>query len=274
MTWAPRAVALDIDGTLLKWVDGQTDEYETITPQVYDAVHRALDAGAHIILASGRSPHGMTRIADLLELPREGADRLWIVASNGAVIFRYPPMEVVHEETFDAAPAVAAVLEHHPRALVAVEERGIGGYRVNRVFPEGELSGEQLITEVDNIIGQPVSRVIIRDPDATAEDFVELGARLGLHGTDYVVGWTAWLDLSPVGVSKASGLQLVCDRIGLTAADVLAIGDGRNDIEMLAWAGRGVAMGQAVDEVKAAADGIALSVRDEGAAVEMDRWFS
>ena len=43
---------------------------------------------------------------------------------------------------------------------------------------------------------------------------------------------------------------------------------------MLAWAGRGVAMGQAVDEVKAAADGIALSVRDEGAAVEMDRWFS
>ncbi len=274
MSWLPRAVALDIDGTLLKWVDGQEEEYETITAPVYDAVHRALDAGAHIILASGRSPHGMTRIADLLDLPREGADRLWIVASNGAVVFRYPPMEVVHEETFDAAPAVAAVLEHHPRALVAVEERGIGGYRVNRVFPDGELSGEQLITEVDKIIGEPVSRVIIRDPDATAEDFLELGARLGLHGTDYVVGWTAWLDLSPVGVSKASGLQHVCDRIGLEAADVLAIGDGRNDIEMLRWAGRGMAMGQATDDVKAAADAVALTVYDEGAAVEMDRWFA
>ena len=162
------------------------------------------------------------------------------------------------------------MLEHHPHALVAVEERGVGGYRVNRVFPEGELSGEQLITQVDDIVGEPVSRVIIRDPDATADDFIELAARLGLHGTDYVVGWTAWMDLSPVGVSKASGLQHVCDAIGgLGAADVLAIGDGRNDIEMLQWAGRGVAMGQAVDEVKAAADVVTDSVHDEGAAVEI-----
>ena len=271
--WTPRVVALDIDGTLLKWVDGQTEDYETIPEPVHDAVHRALDAGAHIVLSSGRSPHGMTRIADLLHIPREDADRLWIVASNGAVVFRYPPMEVVHEETFDAAPAVAAVLEHHPRALVAVEERGVGGYRVNRVFPEGELSGEQLITHVDDIVGEPVSRVIIRDPEATADDFIELAARLGLHGTDYVVGWTAWLDLSPVGVSKASGLAHVCAELGLDASDVLAIGDGRNDIEMLQWAGRGVAMGQAVDEVKAAADDVTASVVDEGAAVEMSRWF-
>jgi hydroxymethylpyrimidine pyrophosphatase-like HAD family hydrolase len=208
-----------------------------------------------------------------LDIPREEADQLWIVASNGAVVFRYPPMDVVHEETFDAAPAVAAVLEHHPDALVAVEERGVGGYRVNRVFPPGELSGEQLITEVGDIVGEPVSRVIIRDPAATADDFIGLAARLGLHGTDYVVGWTAWMDLSPVGVSKASGLQHVCDKLGLGADEVLAIGDGRNDIEMLRWAGRGVAMGQSVDEVKAAADHVTASVNDEGAAVELSRWF-
>jgi Cof subfamily protein (haloacid dehalogenase superfamily) len=271
--WVPKVVALDIDGTLLKWVDGQTEDYETISVPVHDAVHRALDAGAHIVLASGRSPHGMTTIADLLQIPREDAGRLWVVASNGAVVFRYPPMEVVHEETFDAAPAVAAVLEHHPGALVAVEERGVGGYRVNRVFPEGELSGEQLITAVDDIVGEPVSRVIIRDPHATADDFIELAARLGLHGTDYVVGWTAWLDLSPVGVSKASGLEHVCDKLGVSPAEVLAIGDGRNDIEMLRWAGRGVAMGQAVEEVRVAADAVTATVQDEGAAVEMSRWF-
>ncbi len=271
--WQPKVVALDIDGTLLKWVDGQTEDYETISAPVHDAVARALDAGAHIVLSSGRSPHGMTRIADMLNLPRDGADRLWVVASNGAVVFRYPPMEVVHEETFDAAPAVSAVLEHHPDALVAVEERGVGGYRVNRVFPDGELSGEQLITEVSDIVGEPVSRVIIRDPAATADDFVALAGRLGLHGTDYVVGWTAWLDLSPVGVSKASGLQHVCDKLGVDADDVLAIGDGRNDIEMLRWAGRGVAMGQSVEEVKAAADDVTATVNDEGAALELDRWF-
>ena len=80
-----------------------------------------------------------------------------------------------------------------------------------------------------------MSRVIIRDPDATAEDFVELATRLGLHGTDYVVGWTAWLDLAPVGVTKAVRPRAASPTSSAsTAADVLAIGDGRNDIEMLA----------------------------------------
>ena len=238
---------------------------------LYDAVHAAVDAGAHVVLASGRSPHGMVPIADLLDLPREGADRLWVVASNGAVVFRYPPLEVVHEQTFDASEAVRQVLAEHPDALVAVEERGVG-YRVNNAFPEGELSGEMIQTDLHEILGEPVSRVIIRDPSASADDFVAMAARLGLHGTDYVVGWTAWLDLSPVGVSKASGLQHVAERLGVDPADVLAIGDGRNDIEMLRWAGRGVAMGQAVEEVIAAADDVTETVYDDGAAVELRRW--
>ena len=271
-SWRPRLVALDIDGTLFKWVEGVGTTYEQISPAVYDAVHRALAAGAHVVLASGRSPHGMTNVADLLDLHPGDSERLWVVASNGAVVFRYPPLEVVHEVTFDAAPAVAAVLEHHPSALVAVEERGVG-YRVNGPFPTGELSGEFTIADVADLVAVPVSRVIIRDPEATADDFVALGRRLGLQGTDYVVGWTAWLDLAPVGVSKASGLEYVARELGVDAADVLAIGDGRNDIEMLRWVGRGVAMGQSVDEVKEAADAVTATVYDEGAAIELDRWW-
>jgi Cof subfamily protein (haloacid dehalogenase superfamily) len=270
--WTPRLVALDIDGTLLKWVEGAGTTYEQISPPVYDAVRRAQDAGAHVVLASGRSPHGMTRIADLLDLHTEDTEPLWVVASNGAVVFRYPPFEVVHEETFDAAPAVAAVLEHHPSALVAVEERGVG-YRVNGAFPDGELSGEMTVAEVEELVSGPVSRVIIRDPDATADDFVALAEKLGLHGTDYVVGWTAWLDLAPVGVSKAFGLARVAEELGVDASDVLALGDGRNDIEMLRWAGRGVAMGQAVDAVQEAADGVTGTVHDEGVATELDRYW-
>jgi len=271
-TWRPRLVALDIDGTLLKWVEGVGTTYEQISSPVYDAVHRVLDAGAAVVLASGRSPHGMTRTIDQLGLHADGDDPVWVVASNGAVVFRYPPLEVVHEETFDAAPAVAAVLQHHPSALVAVEERGIG-YRVNRPFPAGELTGDLTIAPVDDLVAGPVSRVIIRDPDATAEDFVALAERLGLQGTDYVVGWTAWLDLAPVGVNKASGLRLVADELGLGAADVLAIGDGRNDIEMLQWAGRGVAMGQSIEVVREAADAVTGTVHEEGAAAELARWF-
>ncbi|NYD43830.1 HAD-IIB family hydrolase [Nocardioides panaciterrulae] len=270
--WQPRLVALDIDGTLLKWVEGGGLTHEEIAPPVYDAVHRALAAGAHVVLASGRSAHGMTTVADLLDLHGEERDRLWVVSSNGAVVFRYPPVEVVHEETFDARPAVEAILEHHPDALVAVEERGVG-YRVNRHFPDGELTGEMTLAEIEEIVSGPVSRVIIRDPNATAEDFVRLGERLGLHGINYVVGWTAWLDLAPVGVSKASGLARVAGELGVGPEHALAIGDGRNDIEMLQWAGRGVAMGQAVDEVRQAAHAVTESVYDDGVAVELDRWF-
>lgn len=268
--WQPKLVALDIDGTLLKWVEGSGQTYEQIPPVTYDAVHAALDAGAHVVLASGRSPHGMTRVADLLDLHR--GEQLWVVASNGAVIFRYPPMEVVHEETFDASAAVREVLEHHPEALVAVEERGVG-YRVNRPFPPGELSGDLIETSVDDLVGEPVSRVIIRDPGATAEDFTALVRRLGLRGTNYVVGWTAWLDLSPVGITKAFGLEYVARELGIAPEDVLAIGDGRNDIEMLRWAGRGVAMGQAVEEVRAAADHVTGTVYEDGCAEELRRWF-
>ena len=272
MTWQPRLVALDIDGTLLSWVEGGGATHEEIAPPVFDAVHRALAAGAHVVLASGRSPHGMVPIADLLELHGPERDRLWVVASNGAVVFRYPPMEVVREETFDAREAVRAVLERHPEALVAVEERG-AGYRVSAPFPEGELSGEMILTDVEDLVAEPVSRVIIRDPQATAEDFVELARELGLAGTNYVVGWTAWLDLAPVGVDKASGLALVARELGVDAADVLAIGDGRNDIEMLQWAGRGVAMGQAVQPVLDAADDVTATVAEHGAALEIGRWF-
>ena len=98
--WRPKLVALDIDGTLLKWVEGVGTTYEQISTPVYDAVHRARAAGAVIVLASGRSPHGMTRIADLLDLHSGDDEPLWVVASNGAVVFRYPPIDVVQDVKF------------------------------------------------------------------------------------------------------------------------------------------------------------------------------
>lgn len=271
--WRPRLLALDIDGTLLRWVEGTGGVHGEVVPRVRDAIRAAAQAGCHVVLSSGRSLHAMTPIADQIGLPLDGEAPLWMVASNGAVVLRYPPVEVVHEETFDASEAVRKVLEHHPSALVGVEERGVG-YRVTRPFPPGELVGDMIVTDVEDLIKAPVSRVIIRDPSATVEDFQALAAKLGLHGTDYVIGWTAWMDLAPAGISKASGLDYVAQQLGIDASDALAIGDGRNDLEMFAWAGRAVAMGQAIREVTDAADHITDAVEDDGAAVEIERWFS
>ncbi len=270
--WTPKLLALDIDGTLLIPMPGTGFSADQVTPAVREAVDRAVDAGCHVVLASGRSPLSMSQVLDHLNLPREATDPALVVASNGAVTLSYPPMKVLTEVTFDAREAVRTVLEHVPEAAVAVEEHGVG-YRVNRHFPEGELDGEMIVTPIEEIFAQEVSRVIIRDPDSTSEDFVTLAKRLGLHGTNYFIGWTAWLDIAPEGVSKASGLEEIAGILGVAAADVLAIGDGRNDIEMLEWAGRGVAMGQAPAVVQEVADAVTGTVEDDGCATEIARWF-
>jgi Cof subfamily protein (haloacid dehalogenase superfamily) len=271
--WQPKLVALDIDGTLFTAGHGVASNTvdETITPAVRSAIDRALDAGAHVVLATGRSTFGISRVLDMLELPRHGGQVL-SVASNGSVTFAYPPVEIRSTVTFDASEVVRMLLEHVPQALVAVEEIGVG-YRVNRLFPEGEITGQMTLQSVDELVAEPVTRVVIRDPHASEQDFVELAEKVGLHGINYYIGWTAWLDLAPAGVSKASGLERVCRELGVAAADVLAIGDGRNDVEMLQWSGRGVAMGQAPLEVQEAADDVTRTVEEDGAAVELDRWF-
>ncbi len=269
--FTPKLVALDIDGTLFANVPATGVVEEVISRPVYDAVHRAVDAGAHVVLCTGRSTFGITDVWEQLDLPRAGAQAL-TVASNGSVIFSYPPVEVLRAVTFDASEIVRMLVEHVPNAMVAVEEIGVG-YRINRHFPDGEITGEMKLESVEELVAEPVTRVIIRDPHSSEEEFVQLAENLGLHGTNYFIGWTAWLDLAPEGVSKASALAEVAERLGIDRQDVLAIGDGRNDLEMLEWAGRGVAMGQAPLEVQEGADDVTETVRNDGVALELSRWF-
>jgi HAD superfamily hydrolase (TIGR01484 family) len=270
--WSPKLVALDIDGTLFANERATGEVQETVTPAVRAAVDRVVDAGAHVVLATGRSTFGITHVWDMLGLPRGGDGKVLTVASNGSVTFSYPPVEVLSTVTFDASDLVRRLMEEVPEAMVAVEEIGVG-YRINKPFPPGEITGQMVLQSVEELVAEPVTRVIIRDPNSSEHEFVELAEKLGLQGTNYFIGWTAWLDLAPEGVSKAAGLDSVCARLGVDQRDVLAIGDGRNDLEMLRWAGRGVAMGQAPLEVQEAADAVTETVENDGVALELARWF-
>jgi len=265
-------VALDIDGTLPSWTEVEEERAEPPGSRIRAALRAATDAGARVVLCSGRSPLGMTRVADRLGLRGRDGERMWLVASSGTVLCRYAPLETVHRETFDAGPAVRAFLDRWPSALVAVECPG-GGYRVTAPFPAGELPGETVPAGLDDLLARPVSRVIVRDPAAAPEEFARLADTLDLPGADHVVGWSAWLDLTPVGVSKASALRRVCADLGLTEAEVLAIGDGHNDIEMLRRAGHGVAVARSPQEVLDAADAVTEAAEDDGVARELERWF-
>lgn len=260
MTFSPRLVALDVDGTLV-------DESNILTPQMRAAVARVTAAGVPVILSTGRSWASALTVLDQLDL-----GHVEHVCSNGAVTVRYPPFEVVDLLTFNPRPVVERIVAEHPDALLAVEVVG-RGYRVTREFPTGELHGEIEVVGLDELAGSDVTRVIVRDPNASEDEFIALAERLGLEGVSYAIGYTAWLDIAPEGIDKAHGLDRVCRRMGMDAADVLAVGDGRNDLQMLEWAGRGVAMGHALQEVRDIADAVTGTIAEQGLVEELARWF-
>jgi 5-amino-6-(5-phospho-D-ribitylamino)uracil phosphatase len=259
-TWRPRLVALDIDGTVV-------DHDGALPEAVRKAVGRVLDADVPVVLATGRSWHGTRPVFDELGLPPGPS-----VASNGAVVVSYPPQEIRKAVTFDPREVIKKVVQFAPGTLIAVEEIG-RGYRLNGHFPGGDLTGEMIIESIEQLSARPVTRIILRDPDRSDEDFTSLARHLGLHGVTYFVGWSAWLDIAPLGVNKASGLQDVADDLGVDPTDVLAFGDGRNDIEMLRWAGRGVAIGDAPEDVQQAADVVTDTFVDGGPVAELFHWF-
>jgi hydroxymethylpyrimidine pyrophosphatase-like HAD family hydrolase len=254
----PHLVALDIDGTLLGYDGG-------LSPAVGEAVAAARAAGHHVVLSSGRSLVAMTPVAALL-----GIDAGWMVCSNGAVTVRLDRdapngWELDQVRTFDPGPALRLLREELPGARYAVEDIGIG-FRMNALFPDGELDGEHQVVDFEQLWASEVTRVVIRSPEHTPEQFGEMAGRIGLDDVTYAVGWTAWMDLAPRGVTKASALERLRGMLGVDRSATVAVGDGHNDVDMLRWAARGVAMGHADAVVRGAADEVTGTIDDDGAA--------
>ena len=253
---SPLLVALDLDGTTI-------DHVGALSSAVRDAVSAVVDAGHHLVISTGRSIVATLPIVEML-----GLERGYAVCSNGAVTLVLDPerpsgYRIVDTVTFDPRPVLTMLRDVIPNALVAVEDLGVG-FKVSGPFPDGELGGEQVVVDWEELVAHPATRVTLRRPEASSEEFMEQVEHAGLHGVSYAVGWTAWLDINPEGVSKGSALELVRRTLRVEPADTVAIGDQRNDIEMLHWAARGVAMGQAPDEVKDAADEVTGTVEEDG----------
>jgi HAD superfamily hydrolase (TIGR01484 family) len=249
----PRMVALDIDGTLVP--EGTTD----VSPRTAQAVRGVLAAGHHVVLASGRSLVGVLPIAERL-----GLSRGWVVASNGAVTARLDPQTrygftLADAQTFDVEPVARLARVLMPHVELAVEEIG-WGYRVTRRFPAGGVNGQQHVVAFESLWSVPASRMIIRAPGAGAallEPVRALGVTANPAGPD-------WIDVTPSGLSKASALDAVRLRLGVPLDRTVAVGDGVNDLPMLAWAGRSVAMGHAPAAVRQAADEVTGPITDDG----------
>ncbi len=257
-------IALDVDGTILHH-DGH------LSDQVRDAVRALAATPAQVMIATGRSVVATLPVLQDLDLLVDGS---YAVCSNGAVTVVVDSAAAdgfrVHDVvTFDPRPAVELVQQALPGVLIAVEEVG-RGFKVNELFPEPELSGEQRAVSAAELVSTPATRVTVRDLSATPEEFAEVVERIGLHGVNYAIGFSAWLDLAPEGVSKASALEHVRRVLRVEPSDTVAVGDQRNDLEMLHWAAWGVAMGQAPQDVVDAADSSTGTVEEDGLAAVLD----
>lgn len=252
-------IALDVDGTVIL-------EDESLSPGVVEAVAHARSLGHEVMLATGRSWDSTERIMHLLDIEPQFA-----VCSNGAIVMGRSAdggYDRVHVETFDPSEVLALLRGHLHDARYMVELPD-GTRLYTEYLADWNLRGADQVS-FEGLSHQPVCRVVVVSPDQTDTDFLDLVARIGLTQVSYAIGWTAWLDIAPQGVNKATGLQIVRERLGIAPADVIVMGDGRNDIEMFEWArangGRAVAMGQGPAEVHAAAGEVGLSVSEGGVA--------
>ncbi|MHA7175050.1 HAD family hydrolase [Arthrobacter sp. Sr24] len=251
-------VALDVDGTLV-------DHDGLMTDAVRDAATAVVDAGHHVIIATGRSLGALLPIIELIGM-RTG----YGVCSNGGVTIRLDPSlengyEVIERVTFDPAPALNALRDKIPGARFALEDSE-GNFLATSRFQDDSFGIEARGVDFEHLLSAEAVRVVVNSAEATMDEFSDAISSAGLQGVTYAIGWSSWLDIAAAGVTKASALEVVRSSLGVDPSLTVAMGDGSNDIEMLQWAGRGVAMGQAEANVKAAANEVTASVYDDGAA--------
>jgi Cof subfamily protein (haloacid dehalogenase superfamily) len=255
-------IALDVDGTVLH-------EDGTLTDRVTEEVQRVRKLGHEITLSTGRSVEMSLPILDRLGITPD-----YVVCANGAITLKRDPAAPTayvreHVETFNPEEVLTTVRGYLASARYAVEDADGMFLFSGGSLPEWDSAVNGRRVEFDELLHVRATRVVVISPEHAMEDFLAVVEKMGLHRVSYNVGWTAWLDIAPDGVNKGVALERVRRLLKIPRTRVMAVGDGRNDIEMLEWAsgsGRGVAMGQSPREVLAAANEVTGTDVEDGVA--------
>jgi Cof subfamily protein (haloacid dehalogenase superfamily) len=252
-----KLVATDLDGTLLR-PDG------TLSERTICAVRAAQDSGIVVIPITGRPPRITWGIAKEAGLGPLG------VCSNGAAVVDVPTMEVIEVQTMQAEVTtrlVTAVREVFPGTLFAVEEMETFVHETG--FMEPNWNWDEGSEQVDDIIEAVTAgcvKLVVRRPGSPAGELLA-GLQEQVSETVHITSsGLDWVEMAAPGITKAHAVQRVCNRLGVTAAEVIAIGDNHNDLTVLAWAGRSAAPANAIPEVLAVVQQVIPSNVDDGVA--------
>lgn len=257
-----RAIALDLDGTL-------TNHDKVVTPRTRQALLKAQELGTVIILASGRPTYGIVPVAECLELEKRGG---YILSYNGGNIVNAKTGEKLFSQFLPDAviPILYKYAKEKNHALL-----GYAGNEIITEMPDDQYVKEESrinkmnIRKVDNLLDalepHPTKLLMTGDPTDMIKAEEELVEILG-EKMDIFRSAPFFLELVPKGIDKAQSLLRLLAKINLTPADLMAFGDGYNDLSMLKLAGVGVAMANAAPEVRADADYVTLSNEEDGVA--------
>ena len=257
-----RAIALDLDGTL-------TNHDKVVTPRTRQALLKAQELGTVIILASGRPTYGIVPVAECLELEKRGG---YILSYNGGNIVNTKTGEKLFSQFLPDAviPILYKYAKEKNHALL-----GYAGNEIITEMPDDQYVKEESrinkmnIRKVDNLLDalepHPTKLLMTGDPTDMLKAEEELVEILG-EKMDIFRSAPFFLELVPKGIDKAQSLLRLLSKINLTPADLMAFGDGYNDLSMLKLASVGVAMANAAPEVRADADYVTLSNEEDGVA--------
>lgn len=261
---AVRVVASDLDGTIVR-PDG------SISARTLAALRRCVDRGIDVLFVTGRPPRWMAPVVEAT------GHRGVAVCGNGAVVYDLGTEAVLHAHGL-GTEAVRRVVEELrlllPEAVFALETLA-GCWREPGFLPHHEAALTALAGSIDDLLADApvVLKVLCRSEQCAADEMLAR-ARSALAGIAEPVHSDtggSMLEISALGVSKASTLaHLVADR-GFTARDVVAFGDMPNDVAMLQWAGRGYAMADGHPDAIAAADDLAPPCAEDGVAQVLER---
>jgi Cof subfamily protein (haloacid dehalogenase superfamily) len=256
-----KMIVLDMDDTLLR------DDH-TISERTKKALMEAQKQGVKVILASGRPTYGMNQVAKELNLEEYGS---FILSFNGAKIIN---MQTKEEHFSSTLPPE---MVHRLYELSQTEGVGIHTYVGDWIITEnehpftlkeGEITGLP-IKKVDSFIeavSEPVVKVLmVEDP----EKLIKVEEKLKNEFADSLSIMRSkpyFLEFLEAGVTKGSSLNALIKTLGIKREEVIAIGDSYNDLAMIEFAGLGVAMGNAPDDIKEIADYVTDSNMNDGVA--------
>lgn len=263
-----KAVALDLDGTL-------TNSRKEITPAVKRAIERAAESGVAIILASGRPVVGMAHVADELGLDRIGG---FVLSNNGSKIVDWKTKETVFEATVSrkVVEASCAAARTGGVCALAYDDTGLYSEDPTAVYVEKErFNNSATATKVDDLAAAvtwaPNKVMVVGEPGLLAKTLESLEAELeGI--ADVFLSEPYFIEVTPLGIRKDTALARLTEHLGIGLDEVMACGDGLNDIPMLECCGIAVAMENAYPETKGRADWIAPSNDEDGVAVAIGQF--